>query len=270
MIIILSPAKTLDFTPQQQTTSSSKPVFEKEADYLALMLNAMTPEQLSGLMYTNAKLTELAFDRFQKWNAKDTQKEAKQAVFAYYGMVFRGLGASSLNETELLFAQSHLRILSGLYGVLRPLDKIRPHRLEMAARLNNVSGKDLYAFWRDKITASIKVDFENLAKHKKKNVHSDPASQRTPVLINLASNEYSSVINYKQLPARVITPTFKDYTKGKYAIISTYSKQARGMMSRFIIQNAISDPEEMKLFEGEGYYYNDHLSNDREWIFTRG
>lgn len=270
MIIIISPAKTLDFTPQQQTTFSSKPVFEKEADYLAVMLNAKTPEQLSDLLFTNAKLTELAFDRFQNWNTADTRKNTKQALFVYDGQVFRGLDAASLNENELQFAQKHLRILSGLYGVLRPMDKIRPHRLEMAAPLNNVSGRNLYAFWKDKITSSINEDFINLRKSGK---HSERAEQTSPtdsILINLASDEYASVINYKQLPVRVITPTFKDYYKGKYTIISVYSKRARGMMSRFIIQNAITDPENIKLFDAEGYYYSEQLSDDRKWVFTRG
>ena len=270
MIIILSPAKTLDFTQQQQTTHFTRPVFEKEADYLALTLNAKNPEQLSAILNTNVKLTELTFNRFQNWNSPKTKKQAKQAVFVYDGLVFKGLDALTLNERELQFAQSHLRILSGLYGVLRPLDKIRPHRLEMAARLNNDAGKDLYDFWRDKITMSVKADFRNFGKSKKETVHAKSASPRNPILINLASDEYSSVINYKLLPARIITPTFKDYHKGSYTILSTYAKRARGMMTRFIIQNAITDPQEMKLFESEGYYYCEHLSDDLKWVFTRG
>jgi cytoplasmic iron level regulating protein YaaA (DUF328/UPF0246 family) len=261
MIIIISPAKNLDFTLLQQTHISSIPLFEKEADYLAIMLNAKTPEKLSEILETNAKLTELAFDRFQNWNSSKTKKDAKQAIFAYYGQAFRGLDAPTLSKKELQFAQDHLRILSGLYGILRPLDKIRPHRLEMAARLQNVAGKDLYAFWKDKITQTIKKDFENIL---------NSQGNTNPILVNLASGEYSSAINYKQLPVRVITPTFKDFYKGRYAIISPYSKRARGMMSRFIIQNAITDPEEMKLFDSEGYFYSEQLSKDDKWIFTRG
>lgn len=270
MIIIISPAKTLDFTPLQKTIHSSNPVFEKEADYLATLLNTKTPQQLSELLATNAKLTELSFDRFQKWNATETLNGIKQAMFVYNGQVFRGLDAASMNEDEILFAQSHLRILSGLYGILKPLDKIRPHRLEMAARMSNKSGKDLYAFWRDKVTGSVKEDFEKLMQSKRdKDQHPCNANTKQ-VLINLASEEYASVINYKKLASRVITPTFKDYYKGRYAIISAYSKRARGMMSRFIIQNAITDPENMKLFDAEGYYYNEQLTKDHQWIFTRG
>ena len=270
MIIIISPAKTLDFTPLQKTIQSSTPIFEKEADQLAKLLNTKTPQQLSNLLATNAKLTELSFDRFQKWNAEDTLRNTKQAMFVYYGQVFRGLDAASMNEDEILFAQKHLRILSGLYGILKPLDKIRPHRLEMAARLNNVSGKDLYAFWRDKITNAIKNDFCDLLQYKKIIGENDISNKTNQVLINLASDEYASVINYKKLTTRVIAPTFKDFYKGRYSIISAYSKRARGMMSRFIIQNAITDPENMKLFDCEGYYYNEQLTKDHQWIFTRG
>jgi cytoplasmic iron level regulating protein YaaA (DUF328/UPF0246 family) len=270
MIIIISPAKTLDFTPLQKTIQSTTPIFEKEADYLATLLNSKTPQQLSELLATNTKLTELSFDRFQKWNATDTLKDTKQAMFVYYGQVFRGLDATSMNEDELLFAQKHLRILSGLYGILKPLDKIRPHRLEMAARMNNESGKDLYAFWRDKVTGSVKEDFEKLLRSKKDNDPHSSKSNTNQVLINLASDEYASVINYKKLTTRIITPTFKDFYKGRYAIISAYSKRARGMMSRFIVQNAITDPENMKLFDSEGYYYNEQLTKDHRWIFTRG
>lgn len=270
MIIIISPAKTLDFSPLQKTIRSTTPLFEKEADYLATLLNGKTPQQLSELLATNAKLTELSFDRFQKWNAADTLKDTKQALFVYYGQVFRGLDAASMDETEILFAQNHLRILSGLYGILKPLDKIRPHRLEMAARMNNESGKDLYAFWRDKITESIKNDFGDLLQAKKNTGANNHSNNSNQVLINLASDEYASVIDYKKLTMRVITPTFKDFYKGRYAIISAYSKRARGMMSRFIIQNGLSDPENLKLFDDEGYYYNEQLTKDHRWIFTRG
>lgn len=259
MIIILSPAKTLDFTPIHQSVLQSKPVFNKEADYLASLLNIFTPDQLGKLMSISPKLTELTFERYQKWNAKETIKASKQAIFTYHGEAFEGLNASTFNEEEISFAQQHLRVLSGLYGVLSPLDMIRPHRLEMAARLKNKLGKDLYVFWRNKITTQLK-----------KELKVDKTISHQPILINLASNEYSSVIDTAKLNVRIITPIFKEYKDGDYSIVSFYAKRARGMMSRFIIQNSITDPEQMKLFDSESYYYNDRLSIGDSWLFTRG
>lgn len=259
MIIILSPAKTLDFSPIHQSMLHSKPVFNKEADYLAATLNSFTPDQLGKLMSISSKLADLTFERYQKWNAKETINATKQAVFTYHGEAFEGLNATTFNDEELNFAQQHLRILSGLYGILSPLDIIRPHRLEMAARLKNKLGKDLYAFWKDKITAQLKKELRGYK-----------TISKQPVLINLASGEYSSVIDTAKLNARIITPVFKEYKDGNYAIVSFYAKRARGMMSRFIIQNGITDPEQMKLFDSEGYYYNDILSKNDNWLFTRG
>jgi len=259
MIIILSPAKTLDFTPTPQSLFQSKPVFYKEADYLATTLNSFTPDQLGKLMSISPKLAELTFDRYQKWNTKETKGASKQAIFTYHGEAFEGLNAATFNDEELTFAQQHLRILSGLYGILSPLDLIRPHRLEMAARLKNRLGKDLYTFWRDKITTQLK-----------KELKSDKSTLKQSVLINLASNEYASVIDLTKLNTRIITPVFKEYKDGEYSIVSFYAKRARGMMSRFIIQNGITDSEQMKLFDSEGYYYNDRLSEGDSWLFTRG
>jgi cytoplasmic iron level regulating protein YaaA (DUF328/UPF0246 family) len=259
MIIIFSPAKTLDFAPTYQTLLYSKPVFHKEADYLAALLFTFTPDELGELMSISPKLTELNFERFQKWRMKETIKASKQAIFTYHGEAFEGLNAATFNDVELIFAQQHFRILSGLYGILSPLDLIRPHRLEMAARLKNERGKDLYAFWRDKITTQLKKEFKR-----------DKTVSKHPILINLASNEYFSSIDSTKLNARIITPVFKEYKDGEYSIVSIYAKRARGMMSRFIIQNSITDPEQMKLFDSEGYYYNDRLSEGDNWLFTRG
>ncbi len=259
MLIILSPAKTLDFAPTHQTTLHSKPVFEKEADYLASALNKYTPDQLSKLMNISSKLADLTFDRYQKWNTKETINETKQALFTYHGEVYEGLEAGTFNEEELAFAQQHLRILSGQYGILNPLDLIRPHRLEMAARLNNKLGKDLYAFWKSKITTQLK-----------KELLSNEVIPKQPVLINLASNEYAKAIDTKKLKTRIITPVFKEYKDDKYVIISFYAKRARGLMSRFIVKNRINTPDLLKLFDSEGYYYNDNLSEEDNWIFTRG
>jgi cytoplasmic iron level regulating protein YaaA (DUF328/UPF0246 family) len=259
MIIILSPAKTLDFTPTHQSLLHSKPVFHKEADYLASTLNTFTPDQLGKLMSISQKLADLTFERYQKWNTKETINTSKQAIFTYHGEAYEGLNASTFNEAELEFAQHHLRILSGLYGILRPLDMMRPHRLEMAARLNNTHGKDLYAFWRDKISTQLKKELKG-----------EKTISKQSILINLASNEYASVIDMAELKARIITPVFKEYKDGEYAIVSFYAKRARGMMSRFIIQNGITEPDQLKLFDSEGYYYNDILSEGDNWLFTRG
>jgi uncharacterized protein len=259
MIIILSPAKTLDFSSPSQSILHSKPVFHKEADYLAAILNTFTPDQLGKLMSISSKLADLTFERYQKWNAKETINASKQAIFTYHGEAFEGLNASTFNDAELDFAQQHLRILSGLYGILSPLDMIRPYRLEMAARLNNKLGKDLYAFWRDAITRQLKKELKG-----------DKPISKQPILINLASGEYIAAIDIAKLNARVITPVFKEYKDGKYTIVSFYAKRARGMMSRFIIQNSITDPDQLKLFDSEGYYYNDILSENDNWLFTRG
>ena len=205
-------------------------------------------------MGISEKLGDLNFGRFLNWQPEFTSDNAKQAVLAFKGDVYTGLDAEKLSEKELVWSQDHLRILSGLYGLLRPLDLMQPYRLEMGTKLPNKKGKNLYDFWGNKITDGLNQ------------VLVETGSQ---VLVNLASNEYFKSVNRSNLNADVITPVFKDWKNGQYKIISFYAKKARGLMSRYIIKNKITDPEKLKQFDVAGYTYNAAMSSAREWIFTR-
>nr|NQU91089.1 peroxide stress protein YaaA [Bacteroidota bacterium] len=255
MVILLSPAKTLDVNITPQTENFSQPMFLNEASELVEVLRKYSPTRLQKLMHINPKLADLNVKRYFDWHLPFTAENAKQALLVFKGEVYNGLKADLLTPEDLDWAQGHLRILSGLYGILRPLDLIQPYRLEMGTRLKVKRNKDLYAFWGNKITESINV----------LNVDS-----RQDYLINLASNEYFDALDPKMINAEVITPTFKDFHNGQYKFMTVYGKKARGMMTRYIIQNRIEDVEQLKLFDEEGYYYNDHLSNGNHWVFTRG
>lgn len=255
MITILSPAKTLNMAKVNNTNIYSKGAFIEEAALLIDRLKKYSPPELESLLKINSELAETNYKRHIRWKKDHTIMNSKQAMLAYHGMVYQGLAAETLDEESLSFAQKHLRILSGLYGVLRPLDLIQSYRLEMGIKLNNVMGKDLYAFWKEKITTYF---IEELAK------------QHDNSLINLASNEYSSVINLMKLEGKIITPVFKDYKSGTYKVITIYAKKARGMMTRFIMENRIDTPKELKEFDSEGYSFCDYMSNDNQWVFLRG
>ncbi len=205
-------------------------------------------------MDLSPELTALNFERYHSWNLPFSQKNAKQAILAFQGDVYRKLKAQTLNEKELDFAQEHLRILSGLYGILRPLDLIQPYRLEMGTKLSVSGNKNLYEFWGRKLA-------ENLLKEMEK--------QNTKVLINLASNEYFKAIKPKNINIPIITPVFKDFKNGQYKVLFLYAKYARGLMTRFIIKNKIDKPEKLKLFDSEGYAFDSNLSTEKEWVFTR-
>lgn len=224
------------------------------SEQLATILKKKSPRDLSKLMKINPELAQLTFERFQQWALPFNENNATPAVFSYTGEAFRGLEASSLSEADLSFAQEHLRILSGFYGVLRPLDLVRPYRLEMALRFSAGKAKNLYDFWEPTITKSLKRALDG---------------QKDNILINLASQEYFKSIDKKSLHARVITPVFKEYRNGKAVIVTVYAKKARGMMARFIIQNQLAKPGELKLFEREGYYFTPSLSAETEMTFTR-
>ena len=255
MLIIISPAKTLDFETKSVTDTFSKPDFLVESKKLISTLRMFKPEQLSELMSISPKLAYLNFERFQEWKTPYNEKEGKQSLLAFRGEVFTGINADSFTEDDFIFSQDHLRILSGLYGVLRPLDIILPYRLEMGTKLKTQNSKNLYEFWGDKITNSINKTLK---------------LSEDNILINLASNEYFKSINKKKLNGRIITPLFKDFKNGEYKMISIYAKKARGLMTSYIIKNRISDPEKLKLFDAGGYYYNDSLSKNDIPIFTRG
>jgi len=254
MLILISPAKSLDFETQSTNTTYSEARFLKESDTLIKQLRKFSTDDISDFMGISPKLAQLNFERFVNWQLPFNMENAKQAIFAFTGDVYTGLDASTLNETELKTAQADLRILSGLYGVLKPLDLIQAYRLEMGKKLQTPKGKNLYEFWGDKITNEI----NNTLKEKDDNY-----------LINLASNEYFKSVNKKKLKAEIITPVFKNLKNGQYKVISFFAKKARGLMTRFIIQNQITDPEYLKAFNSDGYVFNPHLSTNQELVFTR-
>lgn len=254
MLIVISPAKLLDFETAPKTQQFTMPELLEESEKLIGRLKKMSPKQLSKLMGISDNLGELNFQRFQSWHLPFTPENAKQAVLAFNGEVYRGLKAEILSEEKLLLAQSKLRILSGLYGVLKPLDIIQPYRLEMGTRLNYYRNKNLYEFWNPEIT---------------KRVNQAVAESGSGVLVNLASNEYFKSIDKKKLRAEIVTPEFKDLKNGEYKMITVFAKKARGLMSRFIIENDIIDVENLQAFEVEGYNYNPRLSKPGNPVFTR-
>lgn len=254
MLALISPAKTFDFDTPAPTREASQPEFLAQAQELIDVLRPLAPHDISKLMGISDKLGVLNYDRFADWQPPFDLDNAKQALFAFKGDVYVGLAAETLQEGDWKFAQDHLRILSGLYGLLAPLDLIQPYRLEMGTRLANPRGKDLYEFWGSRITEAINAQLKRLA---------------DPVVVNLASNEYFKSVQKKDLEAPLITPVFKDWKTDRYKIISFYAKKARGMMSAYILKNRLTDAEGLKGFDEEGYRYNSELSTATEWVFTR-
>lgn len=254
MLALISPAKTFDFDTPAPTREASQPEFLAQAQELIDVLRPLAPHDISKLMGISDKLGVLNYDRFAGWQPPFDLDNAKQALFAFKGDVYVGLAAETLQEGDWKFAQDHLRILSGLYGLLAPLDLIQPYRLEMGTRLANPRGKDLYEFWGPRITEAINAQLKRLA---------------DPVVVNLASNEYFKSVQKKDLEAPLITPVFKDWKTDRYKIISFYAKKARGMMSAYILKNRLTDAEGLKGFDEEGYRYNSELSTATEWVFTR-
>lgn len=254
MLTVISPAKTLDFETAPHTKKHSQPLFlDKSADLVATM-RKQTPKKLSKLMGISPKLAELNADRFQTWQPPFTEENAKPAVLAFRGDVYLGLEADEYGERDFNFAQKNLRILSGLYGLLRPLDLIQPYRLEMGIKIKNSGGSDLYEYWGSTITDRLG---EELSEHRNKS------------LINLASIEYFKSVQPELLPGRVITPVFKDYKNGTYKILSFFAKKARGYMASYIVKNRINKPDDLKSFDVDGYRYNPDLSEGDTWVFTR-
>ncbi len=255
MQIIISPAKTLDFETDSGSSVENIPVFLKDSQKLIKILKSFSVQEVASLMNLSDKLASLNASRFQEWGPKFNLSNSKHAVYAFKGDVYTGLEADTLTKAQINFAQKHLFILSGLYGVLRPLDLIKAYRLEMGTKLKNDRGKDLYDFWGDKITDRIN---EALTTDKK-----------SPYLINLASQEYFKVIDEKKLDGEVVTPVFKDFKSGKYKIVSFFAKKARGMMARFIIENKLKDIHDIKAFTTAGYSFNESFSGPRTLVFTR-
>lgn len=253
MLLIISPAKTLD--PEVRNIANpSQPIFLSKAATIAATLKKYKPEILAKLMEVSPKLAELNADRYAVWSPELHQTQGKASVLMYKGDVYQGLQADDFTETDLDFSQRHLRIVSGLYGILRPLDLILPYRLDMGTALKVGKSKNLYEFWKTSITKQIEKDIE---------------ASGSNVLINLASEEYFKAIKTPKHKVEIITPVFKDFNNGQYKIISFFAKKARGLMSRFVIREKIINPLDIKLFNYDGYYYNDRLSSEDNWVFTR-
>ena len=243
MIIVLSPAKSLDYETPPHVKKHTIPDFVDDAAELIGGLRRLSPQQISTLMDISDPLAQLNFERYAEWSTKFDTRNAKQAVLAFNGDVYEGLDAKTLSSADLDFAQKHVRVLSGLYGLLRPLDLLQPYRLEMKTRFANARGKDLYAFWGERITQALNTQL-------KKNTGA------ARVLVNCASGEYFKSVKPRLLDAPVITPVFEDWKGGRYKIISFHAKRARGLMARFAVENRLDAPEQLKGFDAEGYAFD--------------
>lgn len=253
MLLLISPAKTL--SPDKcKEKKHSIPNFLKESEDLVSILCQKTTNDLKKLMKVSDKIAELNVERYKNFTTPFTLENAKQAILAFKGDVYRGLEAESFDEADLDFAQKHLRILSGLYGILRPMDLMQPYRLEMGTRLDNQKGKNLYEFWDEKITNTINSDTQ---------INNDEA------VINLASNEYFKSVKPALLDRPLYTANFKEWKGDKYKIIAFNAKKARGMMCQYVIKNRLTNPADLKGFNMDGYSYNEELSEDKSFIFTR-
>ncbi len=254
MLIVLSPAKNLDFETPAGTKQHSEPAFLDQSQRLIDDLVKLAPQDICSLMGISDKLGTLNYDRFQQWQQPFTPDNAKQALLAFNGDVYSGLAAETFKADDYRYAQKHLRILSGLYGVLRPMDLIQAYRLEMGVRFKNDTGNTLYAFWGDMITEALNKQLKSV---------------KSEYLVNLASNEYFKAVKPKLLDAKLITPVFKDLKGDKYKVISFFAKKARGEMAAWILKNKVEDVAGLKKFKGAGYRYKASLSNDKEIVFTR-
>ncbi len=254
MLIVLSPAKSLDYDTPPTTDKHTLPIFINESAKLVADLKKLSLQEVAELMDLSDKLAALNVARFGEWSKKFTAKNSKQAILAFNGDVYEGLDAASLSAKALDYTQDHVRVLSGLYGVLKPLDLMQPYRLEMGTAFKNTVGKDLYAFWGDKITLALKEELEK---------------QKSKTLINLASDEYFKSVKADKLGFPIVAPVFQDEKAGKYKIVSFYAKRARGLMTRFIIDNKIDKAADLKDFDYEGYKFAPKESTDAKPVFRR-
>lgn len=255
MLILLSPSKAQDFEAPASTRVFSEPALLDQSKILLKELQKLSAKQIATLMGVSGKIATLNHKRYRKFSTPFTPQNAKQAAFAFEGDVYQGLDAASLDEVTLSFAQSHIRILSGFYGVLRPLDLIQPYRLEMKIRLKNPRGKDLYAFWGDRIARELAHELE---------------AGESSIVVNLASDEYFKAVDVKALNAKIITPQFKEKKGSGYKMIGLLAKKARGEMARYIVQQRITHPEALQFFAEDGYRLNVALSKPETPVYTRG
>ena len=253
-MFLLSPAKSLDYDTPAGELPHSQPLFTRQSAELIELLRQYSPQQLAELMSLSDKLAALNVARYEAWSPKFTAKNSKQAVLAFNGDVYEGLDAKTLNAKQLEWAQDHVCILSGLYGVLRPLDWMQPYRLEMGTSLKNPKGANLYKFWGSQIAQYLN---ERLARDK------------SPVIINLASQEYFKSVDRKTLQARVVECVFEDYKGGKYKVISFNAKRARGLMARWAIEHQAKKPEDLLAFDSEGYAFDQAASEPDRLVFRR-
>ena len=256
-MIILSPAKKLDYKQPAPVKKYTIPDYLDYSQQLIDELQKLSVDEIAGMMKLSKNLANLNKERYMEWKKPESADEtySKQAAYAFQGDVFQGWQPETLTEEDIKFAQEHVRILSGLYGILRPLDLMKPYRLEMGTKFGINGKNNLYEYWQETITNGL---------NKKMEKNGDR------YLINLASNEYFKAIDPSKLNAEIITPVFKDNKNGEYRVISFFAKKARGMMTRFVVENRIQDPGQLKLFESEGYYYNDEMTKGNTIVFTRG
>lgn len=254
MLIVLSPAKSLDYETPVVTDKHTLPAFVPEAARLIEHLRELSPAQIASLMKISDPLAALNHGRYAAWSSRFTRKNARQAVLAFNGDVYEGLDAPTLAPAALDYAQAHIRILSGLYGVLRPLDLMQPYRLEMGTKLATAAGRDLYAYWGTRVS---------------ENLNAVLAERGSEALVNLASEEYFKSVKPKLLSAPVVTPVFEEWKDGRYKIISFYAKRARGLMARYAAQNGIVRAHDLQAFDCEGYRFDARASNEHTWIFRR-
>ncbi|MAD00464.1 MULTISPECIES: peroxide stress protein YaaA [Pseudomonas] len=254
MLMVISPAKTLDYDTPPVIEQSTQPRFVEHSVELIEVLREKSPQEIAKLMSLSDKLASLNVARYGSWERESTPQNAKQALLAFKGDVYTGLNAEDFSTDDFAFAQQHLRMLSGLYGLLRPLDLMQPYRLEMGTKLVNPRGKDLYTFWGERISQWLNEDLE---------------AQGDQVLLNLASQEYFGAVKPKALNARVIDTVFKDQKNGQYKIISFYAKKARGLMARYVIKERLQDPEGLKDFNLDGYRFDAVSSSENQLVFLR-
>ncbi len=254
MLAIISPAKTLDYESELPAFEPTQPEFLEEAQQLITALRKKSRPQLREMMGISEPLADVNYDRYKRWQTPFSEDNARAAIFAFKGDVYTGFDLPSYGKRDLQFAQKQLRILSGLYGILRPLDLMQPYRLEMGTNLKNPGGKNLYEFWKEVATSSVNEAIKKSG---------------STSLVNLASKEYFSVLDQNSLKGEVVTPQFKELKNGSYKIISFFAKKARGSMCDFMIRERIKEPEGLKRFEVDGYQFNPKLSEGQEWVFTR-
>ncbi len=254
MLIFLSPAKSLDYKTPPQVTTHTQPAFLAQSKTLISQLRKLSPADIANLMDLSDPLAQLNFGRYAEWHLPFTPENAKQAVLAFDGDVYDGLAARQLGADDLDFAQKQVRILSGLYGILKPLDLMQPYRLEMGTKFANKAGKDLYTFWGERLLKAINKELAEMPR---------------PVAVNLASEEYFKAAVGRKINGVVIQPVFEDWKNGKYKIISFYAKRARGLMTRYAVLNRLSEPEGLKEFDYDGYAFEPSASEEKRWVFRR-